>query len=110
MPINKILVKNVTPIRDANTVISPIKKETQLLFIIPSYEASYKGLDFVLKLSQFIPEDYKIVIVGGIIPIEKIKDIEVFAFDKTGTLTEGKLKIFDIFGNETIEMREIKIN
>lgn len=71
---NKILVKNITPIRDTNIVISPIKKKTQLLFIIPSYEASYKGLDFVLKLSQFIPEDYKIVIVGGIIPIDKIKD------------------------------------
>jgi len=71
---NKILVKNITPIRDINIIISPIKKETQLLFIIPSYEASYKGLDFVLKLSQFIPENYKIVIVGGIIPFDKIKD------------------------------------
>lgn len=61
---DKIKIINITPIQtfESNGVIS---KKKQLMFIRTHYDASHKGLDFILKLSKYIPEDYHILIVGG---------------------------------------------
>ena len=42
-----------------------IEKWNIILFIRTHYDASHKGLDFVLKLSKCIPINYKIIIIGG---------------------------------------------
>ena len=60
----KIKIANITPIKNISSVESLEKKE-QLLFVIPNYNASHKGLDFILKLSHLIPNNYKILIVGN---------------------------------------------
>lgn len=61
--LDKIKVVNITPIRKYEEKITLKKK--QLMFIRTHYDASHKGLDFILELSKFIPEDYHILIVGG---------------------------------------------
>lgn len=40
-------------------------KKKRLLFIRTHYNAAHKGIDFILKLSKFIPEDYHILCIGG---------------------------------------------
>jgi len=60
---DKIKIINITPIR--RYINKVIKKKKQLMFIRTHYDASHKGLDFILKLSKYIPEDYHILIVGG---------------------------------------------
>lgn len=60
---DKIKIINITPIR--RYINKVIKKKKQLMFIRTHYDASHKGLDFILKLSKFIPEDYHILTVGG---------------------------------------------
>lgn len=70
----KIKVENITPIKNYSPLESSEKKN-QLLFVIPKFNASYKGLDFVLKLSQFVPKDYKIVVVGSKIPTAKLEKV-----------------------------------
>ncbi|MBY8989953.1 MAG: glycosyltransferase family 4 protein [Candidatus Lokiarchaeota archaeon] len=71
----KIKIMNITPI-DEKERNNTTKKKKELLFIIPSYESSHKGLDFILRLAKEIPEDYKIVIVGNLIPDKKLSDIQ----------------------------------
>lgn len=60
---DKIKIINITPIK--KYINKPTEKKKQLIFIRTYYEASHKGLDFVLRLSKVIPDDYKIKIVGG---------------------------------------------
>ena len=67
---NKLKIINITPIKK-NLNIYSIKKN-QFLFVIPSYEASHKGLDFIRRLSELIPQNYKIVIVGGKLPLSEL--------------------------------------
>jgi glycosyltransferase involved in cell wall biosynthesis len=55
---------NITPIKRKETELN-IKKKKQFIFIIPSYKSSHKGLDFILRLSKNLPENYKILIVGN---------------------------------------------
>lgn len=60
----KLKIINITPIKRKE--LKPnLEKKNQLIFLVPSYNASHKGLDFVLKLSKKIPENYKILIVGN---------------------------------------------
>ncbi len=61
---NKLEILNITPIQKRNFE-GAIEKKNQLIFIIPRYNSSHKGLDFVLKLSKHIPQNYKILIVGN---------------------------------------------
>ena len=70
--IDKSIIKilNITPIKKSLSTDS-IKKN-QLLFVIPSFEASHKGLDFISRLSKLIPIDYKILIVGGKLPLAEL--------------------------------------
>jgi len=72
----KIKILTITPIKISAFNFSKSTKKNQILFIIPSYEPSHKGLDFILKLSKLIPNHYKIIIVGGIIPKEKLKNVK----------------------------------
>jgi len=67
---NKIKVINITPIK--KHVSTDTIRKNHLLFVIPSYEASYKGLDFISRLSKLIPLDYKILIVGGKVPFSEL--------------------------------------
>jgi len=60
---DKIKVINITPIRKYTNKGN--LKKNQLIFIRTHYNASHKGIDFILRLSKFIPEDYKILTVGG---------------------------------------------
>jgi len=60
---NKLKIMNITPIREY--INKPINKKKQLIFIRTYYDASHKGLDFILRLSKFIPNNYRILIVGG---------------------------------------------
>ena len=60
----KIKIANITPIKKISS-LKTLEKKEQLLFIIPNYNASHKGLDFILKLTQIIPKNYKILIVGN---------------------------------------------
>ena len=69
----KTKVLNITPI-EKKEIPSSISKKNQLLFLIPSYDASHKGLNFVLSLSKYIPNNYKIVIAGKILAPNKIKE------------------------------------
>ncbi len=71
---NKIKIINVTPIKIRNIDL-PSQKKNQFLFVIPSYEASHKGVDFILRLTKFIPDDYKMIIVGGLIPNSRLDGI-----------------------------------
>lgn len=71
----KTKVLNITPI-EKTEIPSSINKKNQLLFLIPSYDASHKGLNFVLKLSKYIPNNYKIIIVGKILAPDKIKEFQ----------------------------------
>lgn len=60
---NKLKIINITPIqKHANHIIN---KRKQLMFIRSHYDASHKGLDFILRLSKHIPDGYRILIVGG---------------------------------------------
>lgn len=59
---NKFKIMNITPIYKPK--IEVFYKKKQLLFVRTNYETSHKGLDFIKKLSKYIP-DYKIIIVGG---------------------------------------------
>lgn len=60
---NKLKIINITPIQKHTN--DKISKKKQLMFIRSHYDASHKGLDFVLRLSKHIPEGYRILIVGG---------------------------------------------
>jgi len=60
---DKIKVINITPIRKYSN--KAIQKKKQLMFIRTHYNASHKGQDFILKLSEIIPENYHILTVGG---------------------------------------------
>ena len=42
-----------------------IHKKKQFVFVRTYFEAAHKGLGFILRLSKFIPKDYRILIVGG---------------------------------------------
>ncbi|GAG85424.1 unnamed protein product, partial [marine sediment metagenome] len=72
---NKIKVLNITPIEKSQNSNS-IEKKNQLLFIINFFEENYKGLDFILGLSKFIPKNYKIVIIGRKLSAEKLKEFK----------------------------------
>ena len=67
---NKLNIINITPIKKRLSTDS-IKKN-QLLFVIPSFEASHKGLDFISRISKLIPINYKILIVGGKLPLSEL--------------------------------------
>ena len=67
---DKMKIINITPIKRSLSTDS-IRKN-QLLFVIPSFEASHKGLDFISRLSKLIPIDYKILIVGGKLPLSEL--------------------------------------
>ena len=69
-PINKRLIDTFTLISCADGTV--VGKEKRLIFVMPTDDASYKGLDFVLKLIRFIPKDYHIFIIGGYIPSYKL--------------------------------------
>ena len=71
----KIKVLNITPI-EKTEIHSSINKKNQLLFLIPTYDASHKGLNFILSLSKHIPNNYKIVIVGKILAPNKIREFQ----------------------------------
>jgi glycosyltransferase involved in cell wall biosynthesis len=71
----KIEIINITPIKNLDFYQSPIKEKI-LLFIIPRYEPSHKGLDFILRLVNYIPRNYKIAIVGGVISPDKMRGKE----------------------------------
>jgi glycosyltransferase involved in cell wall biosynthesis len=60
----KLKIINITPIK-RKELKHTLEKKNQLIFLVPSYNASHKGLDFVLKLSKKIPDNYKILIVGN---------------------------------------------
>ena len=79
---NLIKISIITPIKESSRTIDSSLKKKQLLFIIPSYEPSYKGLDFVLKLSDFIPEDFEVLIVGGIVPTDKIHNSNIININR----------------------------
>jgi len=64
---NKIKVMNITPIMRKD-IPKDLKKENNILFLIPKSDPSPKGLEFVLRLSKRIPANYKILIVGKILP------------------------------------------
>ena len=73
----KVRIMNITPINkrliDTFALVSYIDgvvvgKEKRLIFIMPTDDASYKGLDFILRLIKFIPKNYYVLIVGGEIP------------------------------------------
>lgn len=70
--IDKNLVKiiNITPIK--KSLSTNQLKKNQLLFVIPSFEASHKGLDFIRRLSESILMVYKILIVGGKLPLSEL--------------------------------------
>lgn len=69
----KLNVANITPIKERKFDDNLVKKKKQLIFIIPRYDASHKGLDFILRLSRHLPNGYKIIIVGGLIDPAKFK-------------------------------------
>ena len=71
----RMKIVNITPIVEKEGDIISIKKN-QLLFVIPSYDASHKGLDFILRLAREIPNDYKIIIVGNLIPNNKLDNVQ----------------------------------
>ena len=71
----RMKIVNITPIVEKEGDITSVKKN-QLLFVIPSYDASHKGLDFILRLAREIPESYKIIIVGNIIPNNKLDNVQ----------------------------------
>jgi len=75
MNLERIKVVNITPIVEKKEEITTIKKN-QFLFVIPSYDASHKGLDFILRLAGGIPDDYKIIIVGNLIPNNKLINVQ----------------------------------
>ncbi len=71
----KIRVANITPIKRI-IVPTSVEKKNWILFLIPIYEESHKGLEFVLRLAEFIPANYKFVIVGRKIILEDLSDIK----------------------------------
>lgn len=71
----KIKILNITPIRE-NAFTKPSTKKKQFLFIIPSGGAAHKGLDFILRFSKYIPEPFKVVIVGAILDSEMIAPLK----------------------------------
>jgi len=71
----KIKVLNITPI-EKKEIPSSINKKNQLLYLIPSYDASHKGLNFVFNLSKYIPNNYRIIIVGKILAPNKIREFQ----------------------------------
>jgi glycosyltransferase involved in cell wall biosynthesis len=70
----KIRILNITPIKK---IILPksIEKKNQFLYILPTYEESYKGLHFILSIAKSIPDNYKILIVGRKLPPNKLKGL-----------------------------------
>ncbi|KKL74694.1 hypothetical protein LCGC14_2062360, partial [marine sediment metagenome] len=69
-PINKRLIDTFTLVSYVDGTV--VGKEKRLIFVMPTDDASYKGLDFILKLIRFIPKDYHIFIIGGYIPSYKL--------------------------------------
>jgi len=72
---NKIKVLNITPIKKSQ-ISNSIEKKNQLLFITNFFEENHKGLDFILRLSKFIPKNNKIVIIGRKLSAEKLKEFK----------------------------------
>ncbi len=68
----KVKTINITPI-SSKTLRNNLIKRKQILFLIPSYDASHKGLEFVLNLTKRIPKEYKVVIAGKKLPKKKLK-------------------------------------
>ncbi|KKN58982.1 hypothetical protein LCGC14_0546570 [marine sediment metagenome] len=64
----KVRILNITPISRHYKDNKYINKENRLIFVMPTDDASYKGLDFILRLIKFIPKNYYVLIVGGEIP------------------------------------------
>lgn len=60
----KLKIINITPIKRKELNLT-LEKKNQMIFLIPSYNPSHKGLDFVLRLSKKISENYEILIVGN---------------------------------------------
>ena len=60
----KLKIINITPIK-RKELNRKIEKKNQLIFMVPSYNPSHKGLNFVLRLSRKLSENYKILIVGN---------------------------------------------
>jgi glycosyltransferase involved in cell wall biosynthesis len=97
----KLKIVNITPINEREFKDNIIKKKKQLLFIIPRYEASPKGLDFILRLSNNLPKGYTIVIVGSLLGKEKIKEVESKIIN-IGPVTENKIN--ELYQNSEITL------
>ena len=97
----KLNIANITPIKERKFDDKIVKKKKQLLFIIPRYDASHKGLDFILRLSEYLPNGYKIIIVGGLIDTAKIKGIKS-KISNIGYIT--RKKIDDLYKHSEITL------
>ena len=97
----KLKIVNITPIKEIEFKDNIIKKKKQLLFIIPRYEASHKGLDFILRLSNNLPEGYTIVVVGSLLGKEKIKEAESKIIN-IGPVTGNKIN--ELYQNSEITL------
>jgi len=105
---NKLEILNITPIKRRNFARA-IEKKNQFIFIIPSYDSSHKGLDFVLKLSKHIPHNYKILIVGNKLSEKQLargKQSNIINLDQIGPeklnrlYKESKITLVPSFYNE----------
>jgi glycosyltransferase involved in cell wall biosynthesis len=67
---NEVKVLNITPLK-RKKILTSYPKKNQLLFLIPDYKEYHKGLEFVLRLAKFIPENYNIIIAGRSLKINK---------------------------------------
>lgn len=94
---DKIKIINITPIRKNTNEINSKKK--QLMFIRTHYNASHKGLNFILKLSKIIPENYHILIVGS----SQDKQEDHLKILNTGYISSKKL-INKMFGESQITL------
>ena len=97
----KLNIANIIPIKERKFDDKIVKKKKQLLFIIPRYDASHKGLDFILRLSEYLPNGYKIIIVGGLIDPAKIKGIKS-KISNIGYIT--RKKIDDLYKHSEITL------
>jgi len=79
------LIQNVKPHKVSVVNITPVKKvrlpnlnskTDQLLMLIPSFEASHKGLNFILKLSSYLPEGFVIIIAGKKLTKSQLQGLE----------------------------------
>jgi len=66
----KVRICNITSI-DKSYDEGIDKKQNNLIYVMPTNDASYKGLDFVIKIYKFIPCNYYILIIGGEVPLYK---------------------------------------